>query len=130
MCCKVPGKSSASSSDRKAPRAAIGRGRRAESALPGRAVGCCPGPRPVQGGFPASPVPYLTPMRTRIVLAALLTLIVVAHIGLWMSDRMPAEMKLRFTIINVLGWSVVLLPAYGVSRWLAAREAERDPSDR
>jgi hypothetical protein len=84
----------------------------------------------VQGGFPASPVPYLSPMKIRIALAALLTLIVVAHIGLWMSDRMPTEMKLRFTIINVLGWSVVLLPAYGVSRWLAAREAERDPSDR
>jgi hypothetical protein len=64
-------------------------------------------------------------MKTRIALAALLSLIVLAHVGLWTSDRWPAELKLRLTVLNALGWAVVLLPAYGVSRWLQARERDK-----
>ncbi len=58
-----------------------------------------------------------------------MTLIILAHIGLWTSDGWPVELKLRLTLLNALGWAVILLPAYGVSRWLAARERreDRDP---
>ncbi|WP_424969963.1 phenylalanyl-tRNA synthetase subunit beta [Dinoroseobacter sp. S76] len=68
-------------------------------------------------------------MRTRLAITALLSLIILAHIGLWTSERWPTELKLRLTLLNALGWAVVLLPAYGVSRWLAAREGQtkRDP---
>lgn len=74
-------------------------------------------------------MPYFSIMKTRLALAALLSLIVLAHIGLWTSERWPTELKLRLTLLNALGWAVVLLPAYGVSRWLATREAQtkRDP---
>lgn len=64
--------------------------------------------------------------RTALALTALLTLIVLAHVGLWRSDRVPDEVKLRLTVINALGWAVVLLPAWGVSLWLRARQ-RRDP---
>ncbi|WP_424968725.1 phenylalanyl-tRNA synthetase subunit beta [Dinoroseobacter sp. S375] len=68
-------------------------------------------------------------MATRLALGALITLIILAHIGLWTSDRWPVGLKLRLTLLNALGWAVILLPAYGVSRWFAARERreERDP---
>lgn len=68
---------------------------------------------------------YLSPMKPRLALAALLTLIVLAHIGLWTSERWPTEAKLRLTLLNVLGWAVVLLPAYGVSRWRATRAGRK-----
>jgi hypothetical protein len=64
--------------------------------------------------------------RTAIALTCLLTLIVLAHIGLWRSDRVPDEVKLRLTLINAAGWAIVLLPAWGVSLWLRARQ-RRDP---
>lgn len=67
---------------------------------------------------------YLNSMKTRLAVTALLSLIVLAHIGLWSSDRWPAELKLRLTLLNALGWAVVLLPAYGVSRWLSARSRD------
>lgn len=64
--------------------------------------------------------------RTALALTCLLTLIVAAHIGLWRSDRVPDTLKLRLTLINAAGWAVVLLPAWGVSLWLRARQ-RRDP---
>ncbi|HSF63193.1 MAG TPA: phenylalanyl-tRNA synthetase subunit beta [Paracoccaceae bacterium] len=64
--------------------------------------------------------------RTALALTALLTLIVLAHIGLWRSDRVPDVLKLRLTLINATGWAIVLLPAWGVSLWLRARQ-RRDP---
>jgi hypothetical protein len=50
-------------------------------------------------------------------IGALLALIVGAHIALWLTDA-PFEAKLRLTVLNALGWSVILLPALGVSLWL------------
>ena len=49
--------------------------------------------------------------------AALLALIVVAHLALWASDRVTPDIKLRLTVLNALGWAVVLVPALAVVRW-------------
>ena len=58
-------------------------------------------------------------MLAPVAIGALLALIVGAHIALWRSDA-PFEAKLRLTILNALGWAVILLPALGVSLWLKA----------
>ena len=56
----------------------------------------------------------------------LILLIVAAHIALWMSDADPG-FKLRLTIINAVGWTVVLAPILLVGRWLkAVEERNRD----
>lgn len=67
-------------------------------------------------------------MRGRWPLALLLTAIVAAHVALWLSDRMERDAKLRLTLMNAGIWAVVLLPAWGVSRWAAAHR--RPPDDR
>ena len=36
---------------------------------------------------------------------------------------MPREAKIRLTLINALGWSVVLLPAWAVGKWLETHKA-------
>ncbi len=54
-------------------------------------------------------------------LAALVLLIVLAHIGLWRDETIPVEAKRRLTLLNALGWAAILLPAWGVSLWLRAR---------
>jgi hypothetical protein len=59
--------------------------------------------------------------RNLIGLAVLLTLIVGAHVALWSSDTMPVDLKRRLTIINAIGWGVVLFPAFGVAMWLRHR---------
>lgn len=61
----------------------------------------------------------------RALLIALIVLIVVAHIGLWRDPDIPLEAKRRLTLLNAAGWAVILLPAYGVSRWLKARTRDR-----
>ena len=68
-------------------------------------------------------------MRLRHAVVVLLTLVVVAHVFLWLSDRMPLETKWRLTVINALGWAAVLIPAYGVGRWLDTGFPERDRSE-
>lgn len=50
---------------------------------------------------------------------AMVTLIVIAHVFLWRSD-MAAELKLTFTILNALGWTIVLVPILFIDRWLDA----------
>ncbi|MEL6511322.1 MAG: phenylalanyl-tRNA synthetase subunit beta [Pseudomonadota bacterium] len=65
-------------------------------------------------------------MRLRHAVIALLTLVVIAHVFLWLSDQMPFETKWRLTVINALGWAAVLIPAYGVGRWLDHRFPDRD----
>ena len=67
--------------------------------------------------------PYLRDMkRHQIILSALVVTIVVAHIFMWSSDRMPTDVKIRLTVINALGWGIVLLPAWAVGKWLDARQ--------
>lgn len=57
-------------------------------------------------------------MRLYLVLA-MVTLIVVAHIFLWRSD-MDAGLKLTFTVINAIAWTIVLAPILLIDRWLDA----------
>lgn len=60
--------------------------------------------------------------------AGMVCLICVAHVFLWRSD-MPPELKMTFTMLNALGWSVVLVPILFVDRWLdAMRRRNRDDS--
>ena len=56
---------------------------------------------------------------TRSLVAALVVLIVVAHVFLWRSG-MPSEAKLAFTLINTVAWTIVLAPIFLVDKWLAA----------
>lgn len=60
--------------------------------------------------------------RTRVAVIALLALIVLAHVALWRSDRMETGMKLALTLINAVGWAVVLIPAWTVAKWLDAHK--------
>jgi hypothetical protein len=62
--------------------------------------------------------------RTRIAVLVLLVLIVLAHVALWRSDRMETGMKLTLTLINAVGWAVVLIPAWAVGRWLDAHRRD------
>ena len=57
-------------------------------------------------------------MRVYLVLA-LVILIVIAHVFLWRSD-MPGHLKLTFTILNAIGWTIVLAPILLIDRWLDA----------
>ena len=54
----------------------------------------------------------------------MVALVVGGHVAMWFSDRIPAEEKLRWTLINAGVWAVVLLPAVGVAMW--ARQHRRD----
>ena len=61
--------------------------------------------------------------------ALLLSIIIAAHIALWMSD-MDSGAKLRLTMLNALGWGVVLGPILLVNRWLGAvEERNKDAKD-
>jgi|GEM_PF-1133176 len=60
----------------------------------------------------------LSDMRLHLVLT-LVVLIVIAHIFLWRSD-MPGHLKLTFTILNAIGWTIVLAPILLIDRWLDA----------
>lgn len=64
--------------------------------------------------------------RIRLFTAALVTVIVVAHIGLWRDPTIPLEAKQRLTMLNALGWAVIILPAIWVSFWLKAKTRPRD----
>lgn len=57
-------------------------------------------------------------MRIYLVLG-MVVLIVVAHIFLWRSD-MDTGLKLTFTILNAVGWTIVLAPILLIDRWLEA----------
>ncbi|MEO0937734.1 MAG: phenylalanyl-tRNA synthetase subunit beta [Pseudomonadota bacterium] len=59
-------------------------------------------------------------MKGRIILVGVLvTFIVIAHVFLWRSD-METGLKLVFTVINALGWTIVLAPMLLIDRWLDA----------
>ncbi|WP_375279974.1 phenylalanyl-tRNA synthetase subunit beta [Pseudooctadecabacter sp.] len=59
--------------------------------------------------------------RSKLGLAVLVTLIVVAHIGLWRDPDIPLEAKRRLTGLNALGWAVIILPVFAVNQWLKAK---------
>ena len=64
--------------------------------------------------------------RAKILLACLITLIVVAHVGLWRDPDIPLEAKRRLTTLNAIGWAVIILPVFAVNQWLKAKTAKRD----
>lgn len=66
-------------------------------------------------------------MKHRIIALALIALIIAAHVALWSSDRMPDDIKLRLTVINAIGWSIVLIPAFLVGKWAAAHKGRAAP---
>ncbi len=57
----------------------------------------------------------------KVIFWGLVILIVLAHVALWRSD-MPPDLKMTFTILNAIGWSIILLPIVFVSRWMNAIE--------
>lgn len=59
--------------------------------------------------------------RFKLFLIALVALIVVAHIGLWRDPDIAVEAKRRLTILNALGWGVIILPVFAVNQWLKAK---------
>lgn len=75
-----------------------------------------------------------TPRQNRIGLIVLLGFILGGHALLWASPNVPTDAKLRLTLINALGWGVVLIPAWAVGKWLETHEAlnarKRGPTDR
>ena len=54
-----------------------------------------------------------------LLVAVLVVLIFGAHIFLWRSD-MPTGLKLTFTILNAIGWTIVLAPILLVDKWIDA----------
>ena len=58
------------------------------------------------------------PLRLKLLLAVLLTLIIAAHIGLWRDPDMTYEAKRNWTAINALSWAVIILPLFAVNQWL------------
>ena len=65
-------------------------------------------------------------VRLKILIAALVALIVVAHIGLWRDPDIPLEAKRRLTVLNALGWAVIILPVFAVNQWLKAKTRKPD----
>jgi len=61
--------------------------------------------------------------RAKLLLACLITLIVVAHVGLWRDPDIPIEAKRRLTTLNAIGWAVIILPVFAVNQWLKAKTA-------
>ncbi|WP_299147077.1 phenylalanyl-tRNA synthetase subunit beta [uncultured Tateyamaria sp.] len=51
--------------------------------------------------------------------AAMVVLILIAHVFLWRSD-MARGLKITFTVINVAGWMIILAPIFLIDRWLDA----------
>lgn len=66
------------------------------------------------------------PIRTKLLIAILLILIVMGSIGLWRDPSIPLEVKQRLTVLNALTWAVIVLPAIGVSYWLKAKTRKQD----
>ncbi len=59
----------------------------------------------------------------RVAITILILAVVLGHIAMWTSD-MPRELALKLTLINALGWAVVILPAYGVAKWAALKRRD------
>lgn len=53
----------------------------------------------------------------------LIGLVIAGHIGLWQSDRYETDLKWKLTLLNALGWAVIVLPAFGVAAWARAHRS-------
>ena len=57
-----------------------------------------------------------------LIVGILVALIVTAHVFMWRSDMATSE-KLMWTILNTIGWTIILAPVFFVDRWLDAIKA-------
>ncbi|MBJ3764042.1 phenylalanyl-tRNA synthetase subunit beta [Maribius pontilimi] len=60
--------------------------------------------------------------------ACTVLLVLGGTVALWLSDW-PLDSKVKLTLLNSLGWAVILLPALAVSKWARAHAPDRDPQD-
>lgn len=56
---------------------------------------------------------------SKYIVAAMIVLIVIAHVFLWRSGMDPT-LKLTFTVINATAWTIILAPIFFVDRWMKA----------
>ena len=61
------------------------------------------------------------PTRLKLLLAVLLVLIIVAHVGMWRDPDMTFEVKRNWTLVNTLAWGVIVLPMFAVNQWLKVK---------
>lgn len=61
------------------------------------------------------------PTRLKLLLAVLLVLIIVAHVGMWRDPDMTFEAKRNWTLVNTLVWAVIVLPMFAVNQWLKVK---------
>ena len=64
------------------------------------------------------------PLWKRITLVLIVALVIAGNIGLWLSPDWPTDLKLKLTILNAIGWAVIVLPAFAVARWAAAHKSD------
>lgn len=62
------------------------------------------------------------PLWKRLALVLFVVLVIAGHVLLWASPDYPFDVKLRLTLLNAVGWAVVILPAFGVAAWVRATE--------
>ena len=60
---------------------------------------------------------------TRLRWILLIALIVAGHVAMWLSPNTTPEQALRLTLMNAAIWSVILLPAIGVTMWARTHKA-------
>ncbi|UYP67117.1 phenylalanyl-tRNA synthetase subunit beta [Thalassobacter stenotrophicus] len=58
----------------------------------------------------------------------LVVCIVLAHVALWRSG-MDTSTKLAFTVLNAIGWTIVLAPILLVDKWLDAKRGHNQDRD-
>jgi len=58
----------------------------------------------------------------------LVVCIVLAHVALWRSG-MDTSTKLAFTVLNAVGWTIVLAPISLVDKWLDAKRGQNQNRD-
>ena len=58
----------------------------------------------------------------------LVVCIVLAHVALWRSG-MDTSTKLAFTVLNAIGWTIVLAPILLVDKWLDAKRGQNQNRD-
>ena len=58
----------------------------------------------------------------------LVVCIVLAHVALWRSG-METSTKLAFTVLNAIGWTIVLAPILLVDKWLDAKPGQNQNRD-
>ena len=69
---------------------------------------------------------YRMPLLKIVTFCLLALLVVGGHVALWLSPDWPTDLKVKLTILNAIGWAVVVLPAFAVARWAAAHRGQDD----